>query len=189
MNRSGGRKVKLFKIGFILNYPNEEGRKVDFGSKIKDIEDVILITNSNYRGIKEIKLLEVEKQEIHLLFCIFQEDDNFKMNGRHLSFFSKRLYETGWDRYTSIPSKLFKTSYVIDVTEEYKETYESISYIPNNKEKKLYQDVKGQLLSNEDALKLFRQLCEIQGIGDEETKSRNNEILNSIKSILFNWIK
>lgn len=185
--------MKIFGIGFILNYPSKDGREVDFRDKIDQIEDAIRLFNAKYKRVKrekEIKLFKLERQEMHLFFKINDEDDNFKMDGRHLSFFSKRLYEMGWNNYSSVETKLFKTSYLKDVTEEYdEEKYKAIPIIPNNINRGLSYDEDLVSISNDQAFILFKNLCDTQDIGDEVTKNRNKEALNSIKSILFNWFK
>lgn len=181
---------KFFELDFIICCPSKEGREVDFVDKIEQIEDSIRIFNASYKDIKEIKLLNLEKQVIHLLVCFKNEEEDFKMNGRHLSFFSKRLYEIGWDKYSSVETKLFKTSHLDDVTKEYNdEKYEAIPVIPNNINRVLSYGEDGAILSNDQALLLFKNLCDTQDIGDAATKRRNKEVLYSIKSILYNWFK
>ena len=189
MIKKGGSQMKIFKLGFTLYQGNKEGRKLDFRTKLKDIEDAIFVTNSNFRKVKELKLLKVEKQELHLIFCLLEKNEDFKMSGRHLSFFSKRLYELGWKDYSSIPNRLFRTTYIKKVDDEYTKTYHEIPYIPkSHQQENIYEGIEDLELSNDDSLKVLRQLIEIQGIGDEETKNINKNHLNLIKKNLLNWV-
>lgn len=90
-----------------IRFPSKEANNIDFRKPEfkKDIEKAVNFYNSS-NVEKKIKSIKYSKK---IFQFIFSTENECKSIGHNLSLFSRILYnKIGWEKYTSVPSKLFQ---------------------------------------------------------------------------------
>lgn len=182
---------KVFDIIFKFKVPSSAGNSLDFRTKISDIKYAVEQFNNNF-NFKEIKLIDIRRQEIELLFIINAKNDSVQITAKDLSVLSKRLYhDRGWSIYSRENAKLFTASSFKEVTEKYLNIYEKMPVIPEELQKSVHpqlsKDINEQM-DDSSSIKAFEALINIQNVGDEETKLRRKKGIIEIKSILLSLL-
>lgn len=185
----------LYYVELVLKVPSEEGRKADFRTKTSDIITAVTKFNQKY-DFKKIKIREVESQKIILFFAIDLNSYDVPVSARDLSFFSKRLYhDFNWKIFSREGAKLFTAAAFTYVEEEeHLRSFDQAPAVPDSikdlkvDEESLEDDVH-DLITDEEALKLFEVLLSIQDIGDDLSIQARKKYIGDIKMTLLNAFK
>lgn len=178
--------VKICNAILVLKVPNEEGRKLDFRTKIDDIEVAALNTNNNFKGNKVIKIIDIQEKKIIIKIKTNLPKEK-TITTRDLSYFSKQLYHyKNWKEYTRELTKLFTSETfeeIEGVSEQDIKAFDDLPLLPDSlAEQKI--KAKDNLITDEKAIEAFKLLINMRDLCNGETKDRRTSAIEEIKKIL-----
>ncbi|MCT4593533.1 MAG: DUF262 domain-containing protein [Anaeromicrobium sp.] len=172
---------KIFKVKLRIARPNVDGNTLNFKTKYEDIFYGIDEFNNKFQNFKELKLIEIGDKYMSMLLSIFVESEEVNVDGRDLSYFSKRLYDDrDWNTYSLIDSRLFNAVDVIDVTKEYIDKFDSMDVIPNGdycelifeKKDNIEDDVDEEDITMEYSITSYGADYDVEGLVNKLNKGR-----------------
>lgn len=194
----------LYSISLRLKTPSQEGKKINFNDKEKDLFEALNEFNAKFRSwSKRLILTKIEHNFFRLILVVEKQKD--KISTREIRSFTAYLNkEKNWSVYSRESSKLFEGIKFSKITfNEAKEIVSNISTdstMYNMQEEDIVfllqkEDIKEPYnvflepnddLSDEQAVAIFNYLLKTRNLGSNN-EDKKKTILQ-IKDLLIKWL-
>ena len=192
----------IYDVELVLKVPNNQGKLLDFRTRILDIIYAVEEFNySNFSIKKKLYLKNVERKVIQLYLYIDKKSD---VTARDISAFSKRLYhDKNWSIFTRETSKLFTTLKLerinLNINSKYSNVrlkFDDENFISKDvlKIKEKYSNIdnsnidifNNHELSDDDLMYWIKKIIQTQNQGGPMEVERKKKIIYELKEIIKN---